>query len=322
MTERDLATKHEQLKFDLDDQPTTLIYVASALTSINMDERTEISRRCEIIDQTIVETSRALGYSWQVHLPVLWTAPKPDDDRSPREIYDLNRDHVRRASGLILLGDHGGSLGAGQEFDWALSRRMPVLVILGSGFTLSRQIAGTPALMCVRHAATDEQLRQVVATWVKEWGPSVESRSQNWTGERVLADRVARHFNDALPDSSDSIEVVAALSGLNRERVLELFTPEAILDASVSEVNALSQALGLELGDVLKPDPISELSSGQRRDLATAAKIHSWTPKQILRVELRARLELTRDATNRAPLESVHDLVAFANNLDLYELAS
>ncbi len=43
-----------QLALDLDDRPDTHIYVASALTALEPTERAAISRRCEIIDRTII----------------------------------------------------------------------------------------------------------------------------------------------------------------------------------------------------------------------------------------------------------------------------
>ena len=317
MTGPDHGDAPAQLTLDLDDRPETHIYVASALTALESDERSEISRRCEVIDRTIIETSGSAGDPWQVHLPVLWSAPKPDDRRSPREIYELNRGHVRRASGLILLGDHGGSLGAGQEFAWALARRLPVLVILGPGSTLSRQIAGTPALMRVREAKTDNELRQIVARWVVELGPTVESRARNGTGERFIAIRAAERLSNAFAASSDSVEAISAVAGLSPERVAELFVPEALLEGSVSELIALSRALGLEAGDALNPNPIPELSPSQRSGLATAAQEYEWTPIQILQIESRARLELARGGIRRLSLMSVQDWITFARSLDL-----
>ena len=318
MTERDFNdSEPEQLTLELNDRPKTRIYVASALTALGSNDRTEISRRCEIIDRTIIETSGSAEAPWEVHLPVLWSAPKADDPRLPREIYDLNRGHVRRASGLVLLGDHGGSLGAGQEFAWALARRLPVLVILGPGSTLSRQIGGTPALMRVREAATDDELCHVVASWVTDWGPTVESRARNGAGERIIAIRAAERLSNAFAGSPDSIEAISAVAGLSPERVLELFEPEALLDGSVSELLALSRALGLEAGEALNPNPIPELSPSQQSGLATAAQEYDWTPIQILQVESRARLELARGGIRRLSLVSVQDWITFARNLSL-----
>lgn len=317
MNRHDLGDEHEQLTFDLDDQPETHIYVASALTALDPDDRYEISRRCEIIDKTIIETSGQRGIPWQVYLPVLWSAPKPDDHRSPSEIYELNRGHVRRASGLILLGDHGGSLGAGQEFAWALARRLPVFVILGPGSALSRQIAGTPALMCIRTATTDDELRRVVADWVIKWGHAVEARARNGIGEQLIAIRAVEHLNNALVASPDSVEAISAVAGLRPERVLELSEPEALLDGSVAELIALSRALGLEAGEALNPNPIPELSPNQQSGLATAAQEYDWTPMEILQVESRARLELARGGIRRLPLASVQDWITFTRNLGL-----
>ena len=301
-----------QLALELDDRVETHVYVASALTALSTEQRSEISRRCEIIDQTIVGSSGRYDAPWTVHLPVLWSAPGPGDTRSAREIYHLNRDQVRRASGLVLLGDHGGSLGAGQEFAWALARRLPVLVLLVDSERLSRQIEGTPARMVVRRVTNDDELRAVVAAWVAEWGPAVESVARSGTGERIIAIRAAERLRDAFDTSSHSVYAIASVAGLTPARIAELLTPDALLDGSVSELIALSRALGLTAGEALNPVPIPELSRNQRSGLAVAAEEYEWAPSQILRIESRARLELARGGVRRFPLSSVQDWVTFA----------
>lgn len=312
MTERLLAIHENQLAFELDDPPETHIYVASALTAIEPSDREEISRRCEIIDRTIIERSGTRGRPWRVHLPVLWSAPRPTDTRTPTEIYQTNRKHVRRAAGLILLGDHGGSLGAGQEFAWAVARRLPVFVIHPEGTPLSRQIGGTPAQMCIRQASSDSDLRDAVTRWVADWGAAVESRARSGTGELIIAFRAADRLRAALTASDDSLEAIAATAGMSVERINELFDPEALLDGSVSELVAISGALGLEAGEALNQHPPPELSPNQRRGLVTAAQEYEWTPPQILQVEARARLELARGGVRRLPLTAVQDWVSFA----------
>ena len=186
-----------QLALDLDDKPDTHIYVASALTALEPTERSRISRRCDSIDQAIVASCGSIEKPWKVHLPILWSAPGPGNDRAPREIYNFNRDHVRRASGLVLLGDHGGSLGAGQEFAWAIARTLPVLVLLTGDEPLSRQIAGTPAQMSVRRVATDDDLRAAATEWVTEWGRDLESRARSGTGQLIIAIRAADRLQGA-----------------------------------------------------------------------------------------------------------------------------
>lgn len=312
MTEYPIPTDWEQLAFKLGDRPLTHVYVASALTALEEKNREEISRRCEIIEQTIIERSGTDGHPWQVHLPVLWSAPRPKDTRSPSEIYQTNREYVRRASGLIFLGDHGGSLGAGQEFAWAVARRLPVLVLLPDGTPLSRQIAGTPALMCVRRAAADDDLRYAVSRWVDDWGIAVESRARTGTGQLIIALRAADRLRKAFNASHDSPEAIAAIAGMSIERIMELFDSEALLDGSVSELIAVSRALGLEPGEALNRQPLPELSPNQIQGLATAAQEYEWTPPQILNIESRARLELARGGIRRLPLTAVQDWVEFA----------
>ncbi len=50
-----------QLALELDNRPDTHIYVASALTALTPTQLSEISRRCDIIDQTVVASSGAEG---------------------------------------------------------------------------------------------------------------------------------------------------------------------------------------------------------------------------------------------------------------------
>ncbi len=65
----------EPAQLELDDRPNTHIYEASALTALEPTERSQISRRCDIIDQAIVASPGSVGKPWKVHLPVLWSAP-------------------------------------------------------------------------------------------------------------------------------------------------------------------------------------------------------------------------------------------------------
>ncbi len=57
MTDHPAQHEPTQLALELNDKPQTHIYVASALTALEADQRAEISRRCDIIDQAIVESS-------------------------------------------------------------------------------------------------------------------------------------------------------------------------------------------------------------------------------------------------------------------------
>ena len=198
-----------QLALDFDVQPGTDVYVASALTALEQTERSAISHRCEVIDQTIIEVTSAFSVPWKAHLPVVWSAPRPGDNRSCQEIYELNRDHLRRASGLILLGDHGDSLGAGQEFAWAVARRLPILVLLYGEEPLSRQIAGTPARMSVERFRADEELRAAITKRVREWAPAVEAIARSVPGQLIIASRATERLSGALAASADSLEAIA-----------------------------------------------------------------------------------------------------------------
>lgn len=85
----------------------THIYVARRSPPIEPNDRPEIFRSCKIVDRTIIERSGTTEQPWQAQLPVLLSAPHPSDNRAPAETYQAKREHVRRASGLILLGGNG-----------------------------------------------------------------------------------------------------------------------------------------------------------------------------------------------------------------------
>ena len=166
--------------------------------------------------------------------------------------------------------------------------------------------------MSVRRVNTDNELRTAVAEWVTDWAPAVESIAHSGTGQLIIAIPAADRLREAFAASPDSVEAIAAVAGLSPERVSELFEPDALLDGSVSELIALSRALGLEAGETLNPNPIPELSSSQRAGLAVAAEEYEWSPTQILQIESRARLELAKGGVRRLPLSSVQDWIKFA----------
>ncbi len=166
--------------------------------------------------------------------------------------------------------------------------------------------------MSVRRVNTDDELRTAVAEWVTEWPPAVESIARPGTGQLIIAIRAADRLRDTFAASPDSVEAIAAVAGLSPERVSELFDPDALLDGSVSELIALSRALGLKASETLNPNPIPELFSSQRAGLAIAAEEYEWSPTQILQIESRARLELAKGGVRRLPLSSVQDWINFA----------
>jgi len=312
MSNRNPRSLPEQLALELTDRPQTHLYVASALTALDEAERQEIGRLCDIIDQTVVSETSITGRPWHVHLPVVWSAPSPTATQSPRDVYFDNCDHVARASGLIVVADRGGSLGAGQEFAWALALRLPILVVTTDSSPISRQISGTPALTRVRSTAGDEDLRATIVEWLADWGDAIESRARNGGGERVTALRAVQRLRAAFDTGSDSIEAIAAVANLTVDRIRQLFKPEALFACSVSELIALSGALGLEAGDALNPHRSPELTPNQRSGLAITAAEYEWAPQRVLQVEARARLELARGGTRRLPLSSIQDWVQFA----------
>ncbi len=299
-----------------EDPNTPLVYVASALTHLDGEGRQLVEAWCHIIQKTVVEVSGEADRKWRlhVHLPIAWSTPWNElDDRSPKEIYEQNARIVREeADALIVLGYGGGSLGAGQEFVWASTVRLPILYLGNRGQPMSRQIAGTPADLETAEFESSEDLVDAVAGFLRRNRGVIEDgprRRRNRAAEFTPLAAMLRGSWDNLGDHRR--DEISAQSRLSRRRIEELAGPIGLSTASLGEVAALTAALGIDIGSALSPAALPDLDASQLAALRSAADEYEWSGSLTVELLRDARLELAKGGVRRLPLASPEDWAQF-----------
>lgn len=296
------------------DEGNPLIYVASALTHLDEQGHLLIDAWSHIIRRGVTEDVRGSSQPWvcRIHLPVSWSPPESPGE--PEQIYTMNSRIVREhADGLIVIGYLGGSLGAGQEFAWAVGLRMPILYVRPKDHLMSRQIEGTPADIRIVEFANSEELEDAARRFVRE-------------NRRILQDSYRRRQNraaqfrplgEALKAAWEGVglgerQTVVGEGRLHERRIQELVgDPIALAGASLDEVAALSGALGLDIGRWLAAASLPDLDSRQLASLRTAATENDWNAEVALQLLQAARLELAKSGQRRLPLATPEDWAVF-----------
>lgn len=307
-----------QLMFDVEDkdaEPGPFVYVACRLTSLDAEHRKLLDSWCTHIQHSITDAADDSGDPWRVavHTPLSWSAPWTDDGRTPQDIYALNRTKVAECAALIVLATNGGGLGVGQEFAWATSLRLPILVLHHTDEPPSRQAVGTPADITVVAFTDATYLTEAVKEFVRRNRSTIADvkrrRDSLMTVLIPLRENLAEVWA-GLPDHERSR--VEAESRLHRDRVTQLVDDaNALAGASMSEILALVGALGLDPSCIASPPTLPDLTARQRSALASAADEHEWGGSEALALETRARLELARGGNRRLPLVTPADWLRF-----------
>lgn len=300
--------------FEFEDQEDDipLVYVASALSSLGDDEQRLLDAWCELIHRAVVETASHADPSWsvRVHMPITWSAPWVESRRSAEAVYHLNASRVLRAAALVVIGYRGGSLGAGQEFAWASHLRVPVLYLRPAGMPLSRQIEGTPVDLVISEF-TSAALYDTVSQFVRSRRGVIEDHPRQLRNRMVLMAPLAltlrRAWQRLEPDAQN---LAVAMSRIHRRRIVHLVSdPLALAACGLTELLALSGALGVDAWRTMSPRPLPDLEPRQLGALTTAAGEFGWDGPEVLGLYQAARLELARGGTRRLPLSTVEDWV-------------
>jgi hypothetical protein len=291
-----------------EDPDAPLVYVASALSHLDEPGRQLIDAWCHTIRDAVVEASEESSQRWRLrpYTPITWSAPGPTDERSPEEIYDLNTSKVwEEADALIVLGYAGGSLGAGQEFGWAASLRLPILYLHEKGSPISRQIEGTPCDLTVEEFDSAEALHAAVARFVRDRRRVIEDNARRCRDRVLRFSPLATEMAKVWGRLSDAErQEVSGIARLHRRRIDELLRcPLALAAASLDELLALASALGLDLGRLLSP-LLPDLEPTQLGALATAAAEYEWDGRETIRLLQATRVELAKGGVRRLPLST------------------
>ncbi len=312
-----MAPKTRQLELPSDEEPesrTPLVYVASALTHLDEQGHLLVDAWCHIIQAGVTDAVRDATQPWacRVHLPVTWSAPGSPGE--PDEIYSMNSKKVREeADALVVIGYQGGSLGAGQEFAWATSLRMPILFLKLSEQKMSRQIEGTPADVQIHEYSSSEELEEIVRQFIRTNRRVIEDnhrrRENRITLFRPLGEALRVEWEQTPPDKQS---LVAAEARLHKRRIGELVgDPVALAGASLDEVTALAGALGTSLGRWLAAASLPDLDSRQLGALRTASTEYEWDASETLDLLQAARIEMAKGGHRRLAFGSPEDWATF-----------
>jgi 2'-deoxynucleoside 5'-phosphate N-hydrolase len=121
-----------------DSAPPLLAYFASALTGLDQNQRTELWA----LDEVVHEVCNSYGsYPIVLYRPRTKTDPTDNPDVPPREVYEIDQEHVATAD-LLILATIFPSLGAGMELQLAYQACTCVILIKKKGQPLSRMVTG------------------------------------------------------------------------------------------------------------------------------------------------------------------------------------
>jgi hypothetical protein len=303
-----MSAEPTQLSLDLD---LPLIYVASALSWVDGEARELMTSWFDSIERSVRDE---VAENIAVHIPGATTAPWVDGGLDPEAVYDANVAKVcYQADGLIVLGFAGGSLGAGQEFDWACSLRMPILYLRRDEEPMSRQIQGTPVDLQVAQFHNSHDLGLAVRSFVRARRGAIEAHARRRHARLIellpLLTAIQKRW--AALDYREEERVVAE-AHLHRRRIQHLSTqPMALAAASLDELLALTGALGLDLGPLLMAEPLPQLSGEEIAALDTAAAEYGWSGGEVLDVLKYAQLERPRGGVRRLRFATVEDWKRF-----------
>jgi hypothetical protein len=290
------------------------IYAASPLTGLTAEARQTVLAWCHIVENAVDEATRLAADPWlvRIHVPARLSAPWTNDGRPEEAVYRLNSMTLwTDTDAVIVVGYRGGSIGAGQELEWACDQGLPILYVTTKSDPISRQLRGTPADLTIRAFEHPDELRDAVTSFVRRYRRTIEDGPRRRASARLRAASSAARLSRAWNGLGGQSKLeVAALVRLQPVRIdLMLEDPLALLAAPLGRVLALGAALGVALP--FGSDGLPELDFAQMRALLTAQLEYEWDDVLTQRLMLTARLELARGGVRRFPLTTLDDWYRF-----------
>ncbi len=298
--------EQEQLQFNAPDDDPVSVYLASGLTALTEDQITIV----ELVSGLVAGFCSHAGV--MVHQPVLHTHPRDHADLSPEEVHAKDFSKVVESDAIVAIGDFA-SWGAGKELVWAERLRMPVLMLLREGGSVSRLVTGTTGDITVARWRFHDDIRDAWSTYFMKRQAQLEAhrrlragRRRMWTPTLV---QIRASF-DALTQS-EQMEV-AAIAHLSTRRINEvLSSPVALAEASADELQALVNGLGLPSTTAVPGGLPVALPPRALSALATASELEGWDGRRAVDLLQRATAELARGGTRRLSFSEPADWVDF-----------
>jgi hypothetical protein len=299
------------------------VYIACSLTGIQDDREAQhtLSGFCRVIQDAIdAETLGVEGkedtdrWAIRTNVPFKTSSPWAAGEASGREIYERNVKLLRTdTDALIIIGHRGGSMGCGQELEWAAAQSLPTLYLRPEGQPLSRQVEGAAEHMdlSIIEFADADALGRVVRRWVTRRRHAIEdtARRRNITRGRLTTAQAMMRWAWSRLDVDGRIKITA-LTRLKPMRINDLMLdPDALATSSVSQLLALSAALGLDLGRLFSPLPVTGQALGKRElgALRQAAEENGWNAPTVIDLILTAERAVAAGGTRRMPFTNIGD---------------
>jgi nucleoside 2-deoxyribosyltransferase len=296
----------QQLRFDAPEDDPVAVYLASGLTALNEDQLTIV----ELVSGLVAGFCGEAGVL--VHQPVMHTHPRDHASLEAEEVHAKDFTKVIESDAVIAIGDFA-SWGAGKELAWAERLRVPVLLLHREHSPVSRLITGTTGDIEVATWRFHDEIREAWTTYF------VARRAQLEAHRRIRARRRSiwaptlqrvRATHDAL--SGDEQREVAAIAHLSTRRVHEMLSsPITLAEASLDEVQALVNALGLPSTAAVPGGELPQLPPRALSALATASELEGWEGRHAVELLQRATAELAKGGVRRLSFNEPTDWVDF-----------
>jgi transcriptional regulator with XRE-family HTH domain len=141
------ASLFEQTSFFAPTMPNQALpiiaYFAGALTGLSDEHYDEITKLDEKVNEVCRNYSR---YPIALYRPRTETSPRVNRQINPRNVYEIDLEHVSTSNLLILAGVFP-SLGAGMELQIALQSCSVIILLIKKGQELSKMVRGCPAIL-------------------------------------------------------------------------------------------------------------------------------------------------------------------------------
>jgi hypothetical protein len=274
------------------------LYLACPLTGLTDAVRRQIDSDVAIVKRAVTAETRldrvdADSWPLNVYAPIDHTGPWASDGLSPHEVYRLNLSKVHDSDALLVLAEKGGSAGVGQELEWASRLGIPI-AFLSASQTVSRQIAGAPALMLAqsynKHADTLEDL---VKNFLRRWKPMILDGPRRRASRVVRFQPITLRLRGAWQSCSNRTNVAAQVRVDVEYLELTLSDPRYVATMPVDTLLALAHQLNVSLGALDRSKALA-LPVPMMRAVMAAADEGGWPDDTVeaLMYKGRAAIEL------------------------------
>jgi hypothetical protein len=266
------------------------IYIACPLTNLAQGTRRTVTAEVRVIKRAIEAVTladRPSGADWPVavYAPIDHSPPWRQGTAHQTDVYRLNLDAVHRSDAVIVLAENGGSVGVGQELEWAMRLGLPILYLTPDG-PPSRQVSSAPAfIQCQNYSNDPATLETKVAFFLRQWRSMILDGPRRRRSRRLRYSAIASRLEEAWRRASDPTGV-AAQCRLDPAYIgLVVSEPAYVAGLATDSLIALANELGVSLSPYVRSHG-GILPVPAARALFAAAEVESWPDWFIERLTL------------------------------------